>query len=66
MRIEFWLRTPGKHSHHSTVDWDVVPREGEYVTIAKDDIRTVHSVTWTLPNLPGGHKTGCVIVLLRS
>lgn len=65
MRIEFWLRTPGNHTRHSSVDWDVVPREGEQVEISKDDVREVHSVEWQLPGVVGGHKTGSVKILLR-
>lgn len=65
MRIEFWLRTPGNHTHHSDVDWNVVPREGEQVAIAKGDVRYVHSVEWQLPGVFGGHKMGSVKVLLR-
>lgn len=66
MKIEFWLRIPGNHTHHSTVDWDVVPRTGDSVIIFKDDVRQVHSVEWILPNVFGGHKTGSVKVLLDA
>ena len=64
MRVEFWLRIPGQHIHHSTWEMDAVPREGESVEVAKDDVRTVHSITWHLPGVFGHPKSGGVTVLL--
>ncbi len=65
MKIEFWLRAPGQHTHHSTVDWDAVPRVDEAVFITKDDVRDVHAVEWVLPSVVGSTIGGSVRVLLR-
>jgi len=48
MKVDFSLRAPGGPDIFKSVNWPVVPREGETVVISNEQAMVVHSVSYDM------------------